>query len=142
MAWQKRFRGLAKQMDIPIPIHKPSFLATRRLNETDAADEELIGIFTIAHRCLYAEFVNCRIHNKTLNLINTIDRTMKLIHSRLLAYGKACKDFCNERHYTGRKCRLPKLLSERNIIKVLPDGRYEIHDIITSYVKNIHLFTP
>ena len=39
------------------------------------------------------------------------------------------------------KCKLPKMLSERNIIKVLPDGRDEIHDIITSYVKNIHLFT-
>ena len=90
-------------MNIPIPQHKASFIATRRFNETDAADEELIGIFTIAHRCLYAEFVKCKVNNKTFNTINTIDRAMKLIHSRLLAYGTACKDFCNERHFTGRK---------------------------------------
>ena len=35
---------------------------------------------------------------------------MRLIHSRLKAYGKACKDFCNERHYTNRKNKLPKIL--------------------------------
>ena len=58
---------------------------------------------------------------------------MRLIHSRLKAYGKACKDFCNERHYTNRKNKLPKILSERNIIKVQPNGQYKIHEAITSY---------
>ena len=120
-------------MDIPIPVHKPSFLATRRFNESDAADEELIGIFTIAHRCLYAEFVKCRIDKKAFSSTNTINRAMRLIHSRLKAYGKACKDFCNERRYTKRKNRLPLALSQRNIIKVKPDGQYKIHDAITSY---------
>ena len=111
---------------------------TRREDEYDAANEELIGIFTIAHRCLYAEFVNCRMKNQPLSLNNAINRAMRLIHSRLKAYGKACKDFCQERHYTGRKRRLPLLLSQRNIIKVLPDGQYTIHNAITSYTYLTH----
>ena len=88
--------------------------------------------FTIAHRCLYAEFVKCRIDNKAFSSTNTINRAMRLIHSRLKAYGKACKDFCNERQYK-RKNKLPLALSERRIIKVKPNGQYKIHEAITSY---------
>ena len=80
------FFDLTKQMDLPVPTHKPSFLATRRYDENEAANEEVIGIFTIALRCLYAEFVKCRTENKPLSLNNAINRAMRLIHSRLKAY--------------------------------------------------------
>ena len=58
-----------------------------------------------------------------------------MIHGRLNAYGEACRTFCIERRFSGRKCKLPKKLSKRKIIKVNQDGSYEIHPEITNITK-------
>ena len=57
-------------------------------------------------------------------------RAVCMIHSRLTAYGKLCKNFSVERRFTGRKYRLPKKLSKRTLIKVGTLGDYTIHENI------------
>ena len=91
------------------------------------APEEVIGIFSIAWRCLYAEITKTRLENHKFSLKDAKRRAVCLLHSRLTAYGKLCKDFCSERRYTGRKFLLPKKLSKRTLIKVDRQGAYEIH---------------
>ena len=54
-----------------------------------------------------------------------------MIYNRLVAYGKACRDFCVERRYSGRKHRLPKDLEKRKVIRVKSWGTYMIHHEIT-----------
>ena len=63
----------------------------------------------------------------SLSLKDAKRRAVCLLHSRLTAYGKLCKDFCSERRYTGRKFLLPQKLSKRTLIKVDMQGAYEIH---------------
>ena len=93
-----------------------------------AAPEELIGLFIIAWRCLYGAIIGHRLENKAFNYQTIKKRAIYLLISRLKAYGKSCKDFCNERKYSGRKHTLPSKLSKRKLVKVQPNGNYHIHD--------------
>ena len=104
-----------------------AILLTRRYTNTSVAPEEVIGIFSIAWRCLYAEITKTRLENHILSLKNAKRRAVCLLHSRLTAYGKLCRDFSSERQHTGRKFLLPKKLSERTLIKVKRNGEYHIH---------------
>ena len=119
--------NLIHHMGFNVPQNKVAFLATRRYTSDAVAPEEVIGIFSIAWRCLYAEITKTRLENHTFSLKDAKRRAICLIHSRLTAYGKLCKDFCSERRYTGRKFLLPKKLSKRTLIQVNQHGEYEIH---------------
>ena len=114
-------------MGFDMPKNKTAFLATRRYTNDSVAPEEVIGIFSIAWRCLYAEITKTRLENHRFTPKDAKRRAVCLLHSRLTAYGKLCKDFSSERRNTGRKFLLPKKLSERTLIKVKRDGEYEIH---------------
>ena len=125
------FFNFIHHMGFTIPINKVAFLATRRYTNKSVAPEEVIGIFSIAWRCLYAEITKTRLENHIFTLKDAKRRAICLLHSRLTAYGKLCKDFSSERRYTGRKYLLPKKLSKRTLIKVYRNGDYDIHDNIT-----------
>ena len=94
------------------------------------APEEVIGIFSIAWRCLYAELTKSRLENHIFSAKDAKRRAVCMIHSRLTAYGKLCRNFSVERRFTGRKFRLPKKLSKRKLIKVDALGNYTIHENI------------
>ena len=68
-----------------------------------------------------------------------VTRIRKSSFRRLKAYGKNCKDFCNERRYTGtgRKHILPRKLSCRKLIKVMQNGEYHIHDKLYEALRNL-----
>ena len=124
------FFNFIHHMDFDLPEHKPVFLATRCYSCESTAPEEVIGIFSIAWRCLYAELTKTRLENHTFSPKDAKRRAICMIHSRLTAYGKLCKNFSVERRYTGRKYRLPKKLSKRTLIKVDTLGSYTLHDNI------------
>jgi len=81
-----------------------AFLATGRVSDKKVANEEVIGVFSIAWRCLYAAITESRMESSEIDLDSAIRRAYCMIYNRLRAYGKACKDFCIERKFTGRKC--------------------------------------
>ena len=122
-------------MGFDIPQDVTAFLVLGAISETEIANEEIIGILTIAWRCLHAEITAARLDGRGLNLERAQKRAWCMIHSRLNAYGHACRTFCVERKYSGRKCKLPKKLSKRKIIKVDQDGSYEIHPEIINATK-------
>ena len=123
-------------MGFDAPEHKPVFLATRCYTRSQVAPEEVIGIFSIAWRCLYAEITKSRLENHVFFPPKDAKRrAVCMIHSRLLAYGELCRRFSTERRYTGRKYMLPKKLSKRTLIKVDRRGNYSIHENIAQGVK-------
>ena len=102
------FFNFIHHMGFNTPRNKAAFLATRRYTNTSVAPEEVIGIFSIAWRCLYAEITKTRLENHIFSLKNAKRRAVCLLHSRLTAYGKLCRDFSSERQHSGRKFLLPK----------------------------------
>ena len=55
------FFNLIQHMGFELPEQKPVFLATRCYSSKCTAPEEVIGIFSIAWRCLYAEITKSRL---------------------------------------------------------------------------------
>ena len=108
-------------------------------NVSECFQAEAGNIMLPGRKQCFRMFFHCRFPSSTnrqqraFSSSNTINRAIRLIHSRLKAYSKACKDFCNERHYTKRKNKLPLALSECKIIEVQPNGQFKIHEAITSY---------
>ena len=131
------FFKLAVDIGLPRIFDKIYFLKSRCSDIGKAAPEELIGLFIIAWRCLYATIIGHRLENKPFDLQTTKKRALYLILSRLKAYGKNCKDFCNERKYTGRKHILPRKLFNRQLIKVQPNGIYHIHQKLYDALNSI-----
>ena len=124
------FFNLSHHLGFDLPEHKPVFLATRCFSCKKMAPEEVIGIFSIAWRCLYAELTKSRLENHIFSAKDAKRRAICMIHCRLTAYGKLCRNFSVERRFTGRKFRLPKKLSKRTLIKVDTLGDYTIHENI------------
>ena len=128
--WNHFLRPI-KDMGFPDPENTTNLLTVGAINDEKTANEEVIGILTIAWRCLYAEITASRLNNKRLKLVSARKRAWCMIHGRLNAYGEACRTFCIERRFSGRKCKLPKKLSKRKIIQVQQNGTYTINTVIT-----------
>ena len=129
---------MAEEAGLPTPVmqHRTLFIALGIKDKQHKANEELIGIFSIAWRCLYAEITRSRMENAPFKLENAKKRSFCMIYNRLKGYAKACKDFCNERRGTGRKHVLPKYLcTKRYLVKVQQHGDYEIHSAVTRRAK-------
>ena len=129
------FFNFVYHMGFELPEHKTVFLATRCYSSSTVAPEEVIGIFSIAWRCLYAEITKSRLENHLFSPKDAKRRAVCMIHSRLIAYGELCRKFSVERRYTGRKFMLPKKLSKRTLIQVNRDGTYQIHENIAQGIK-------
>ena len=128
--WNHFLRPI-KDMGFPDPENTTNLLTVGAINDEKTANEEVIGILTIAWRCLYAETTASRLNNKRLKLDSARKRAWCMIHGRLNAYGEACRTFCIERRFSGRKCKLQKKLSKRKIIQVQQNGTYMINTVIT-----------
>ena len=85
------FFNLSHHLGFDLPEHKPVFLATRCFSCKKMAPEEVIGIFSIAWRCLYAELTKSRLENHIFSAKDAKRRAICMIHSRLTAYGKLCR---------------------------------------------------
>ena len=74
-----------------------------------------MGVVFLAWRCLYAEVVDARIHNRKLQLHKTLLRTMRMLISRLLANGhKWHKWYSTTRyHRPTRVKKFPKRYQKR-----------------------------
>ena len=132
------FFELAEEAGLPTPGFdtRTLFLALGIKDKKTRANEELIGVFSIAWRCLYAEITRSRLDHATLNLTSAKRRAFCMIANRLRGYAKACKDFCNERRWTGRKYVLPAYLyTKRKLLKVKQDGNYVIHNAVMRRAK-------
>ena len=57
-----------ENMGFDIPQDVTAFLVLGAISETEIANEEIIGILTIAWRCLYAEITAARLDGRRLNL--------------------------------------------------------------------------
>ena len=125
------FVDLIGEMGLEKPQDLDKFLMTGAMDEERVACEEVIGIFTIAWRCLYAEIAKGRLESVRVVLDCARRRAMAMIHSRLTAYGRSTRDFHVQRKNSGRKFMLPKKLNERTTIRVSRDGTYVIHRAIT-----------
>ena len=80
------FFNLSHHLGFDLPEHKPVFLATRCHSCKKMAPEEVIGIFSIAWRCLYAELTKSRLENHIFSAKDAKRRAVCMIHSRLTAY--------------------------------------------------------
>ena len=109
--WSECF-AIAEEAGLPTPAvqHRTLFIALGIKDKQHKANEELIGIFSIAWRRIYADITRSRMENAPFKLENAKKRSFCMIYNRLKGYAKACKDFCNERRGTGRKHVLPKYL--------------------------------
>ena len=132
------FFALAEESSLRIPTweNRTLFIALGIMDKRTSAKEELIGIFSIAWRCLYAEINRSRMEEVPFKMENAKRRAFCMIYNRLRGYAKACKDFCNERRHTGRKHMLPAALhTKRCLVKVQQHGEYVIHGAVEKRAK-------
>ena len=132
------FFALAEESSLRIPTweNRTLFISLGIMDKRTSAKEELIGIFSIAWRCLYAEINRSRMEEVPFKMKNAKRRAFCMIYNRLRGYAKACKDFCNERRHTGRKHMLPAALhTKRCLVKVQQHGEYVIHGAVEKRAK-------
>ena len=67
-------------MGFPLHTDTTAFLVTGQLTEDEVASEEVIGIFSIAWRCLYAAITKSRMENLELDLETAVNRAYWLLH--------------------------------------------------------------
>ena len=124
------------EIGLSIPRSKTVFLATGEIQNIKESGD-LIGIFSIAWRCLWAAIVACRLDGALLDLRRAQIRALLMISTRLRAYGHECRTFCIERRYSGRKCVLPKdLRTKWKLITIEQNGSFRIHSKLEQAIRD------
>ena len=77
------FFAMAEEAGLPTPTmqNRTLFIALGIKDKQHKANEELIGIFSIAWRCLYAEITRSRVENAPFKLENAKKRSFCMIYN-------------------------------------------------------------
>ena len=134
--WNKILELLEK-LEQDTPEHIPSFLAVGRMDEEEVANEVQAGVMFIAWRCLYAELMSVREEGTLPNLKGAYKRCIRMIISRLTAYGAKWKRWCKINAGTGKKKIIPERFQDRTILKQQKHGNYEIHQELIKEAKKV-----
>ena len=87
----RRILGLMIDLDLSVPAlrqEQDAMWVTYRATDSTVVGEEQASIIDIAWRCLYAAIVRARVDKTPLNLEGAAARTVRLLVSRVTAYGR------------------------------------------------------
>ena len=102
-------------------------------------DREEAGVLFLAWRCLYAECVRARIEDKRLNFKKAYAHTVRLLISRVKAYGQKWYHwYSRTRGIRAEKVKqIAKKHQNKKLIKTKPDANYTISPILINEYENI-----
>ena len=133
-----RVKGLMQLLEMRVG-HRTEFLILGKIGRGVYVDREEAGILFIAWRCLYAECVRARIEDKRLNLKRAYACTIRLLVSRIKAYGqKWYRWYSRTRGLRQSKVKqVPKKHRKKKLIEIEGDAKYKINTTLLQEYEKI-----
>ena len=97
------------------------------------------GIVLLAWRCLYAEVVSADEEGRRCNPKAVLLRTLTMVRTRLIAYGKRWKRWSSGNRLTSRKCVIPLRHRKKQLFECDASGIYSLHPKIAEAIEGIQL---
>ena len=119
---------LMHRMNLPVMEHQVTFLLTGARSAEKACSPAQLGMLKIMWRCVYAEMVAARIDKTRPNLRWAYRRGVRMIVSRLRAYGVKWRTWARKNERTTRKSVIPEKHRDKEILEQTEVGDYKIHD--------------
>ena len=120
-----------RRLGFTVPLFRAeinAMLITFRVTDTTVVGREQATIIEIGWRCLYAALVRTRVDGTPLTLKHAVLRCLRMVHSRVTAYGRKWELWMFGQH--GRKeedqKRIPQKYQKRALIKQGPHGDYVV----------------
>jgi len=130
---------LATATGMPPPRDEVIFIATGALSSDKVISRHYSIIWFLGWRCLYAETVNSRVENKTVDLERALKRTVSMLIGRLKAYGKKWRDWVRASRRRTNPNTIPRKHRNKKLLRQDADGEYEIHEAILQMATDLKL---
>ena len=128
--WDRVLQLLTK-LGLPTST-RPEFLILGVLPNNKIVGKALAGIMFLAWRCCYAEIVGSRIEDRRQNWKFAYKGLIRMIISRLKAYGLKWYRWHNKRRYNQKQKKkiIPRKYRKRQLITSDALGNYKINPIL------------
>ena len=124
---------------MPTPSDDTIFIASGALSSDKVTSRYHSVIWFLSWRCLYAEIVNSRVENRTIDLESALKRMISMLVGRLKAYGKKWRDWVKASRWRAKPNQIPRKHRNKKLLRQDADGEYEIHDAIIQTARKLRL---
>ena len=131
---------LMRQSGFTVPLFRPevnAMLTTFRVTDTTVVGREQASVIEMGWRCLYAALVRTRVDGTPLTLQHAVLRCMRMLHSRVTAYGRKWELWMIRQRgkREADQKRIPRRYQKRAFIKQGPLGDYIVQPILLQNIE-------